>query len=139
MLQLTTTINLPARPDRVWAELTNFAAYPDWNPFITQASGDWAKGNTVAVTAGGMDFKPKVLAFESGKELRWLGSLLFKGLFDGEHYFLLNDNGDGTTTLTHGENFSGLLVPAFRKKLTTQTKSGFESMNEALRSRLEVT
>ena len=136
MLQLNTTIDLPATPDRVWAELTNFAAYPDWNPFITQANGDWAEGNIVAITAGGMDFKPKVLAYDSGKELRWLGSLLFKGLFDGEHYFLLKDNGDGTTTLTHGENFSGVLVPLFRAKLNKDTKAGFEAMNEALLERL---
>lgn len=135
MLQLTTTIDLPANPERVWAELTNFSAYPDWNPFITQANGDWAEGNTVAITAGGMDFKPKVLAFDAGKELRWLGSLLFKGLFDGEHYFLLNDNGDGTTTLTHGEDFSGVLVPLFRTKLNKDTKDGFEAMNEAFSKR----
>ena len=83
-------------------------AYPDWNPFITRASGDWAVGNTVAVTAGGMDFKPKVLAFTPNRELRWKGKLLFNGLFDGEHYFLLTDNGDGTTGLEHGEYFSGL-------------------------------
>ncbi|WP_228479091.1 SRPBCC family protein [Flavobacterium soyangense] len=37
--------------------------------------------------AKGMTFKPKVLAFETNKEFRWLGHLLFPGLFDGEHKF----------------------------------------------------
>lgn len=136
MLQLTTTINLPCSPNEAWSVLTDFAAYPDWNPFITQASGDWVKGNTVAITAEGMSFQPKVLHFTAGKELRWKGKLLFNGLFDGEHYFLLTDNGNGTTTLEHGERFSGLLVSAFRKKLETETKAGFIAMNEALRDRI---
>jgi len=121
MLNIQTSIQLP-----------DFAAYPDWNPFITQASGDWAEGNTVSVTAGGMSFKPKVLTFAAGQELRWKGKLLFNGIFDGEHYFILTSNGDGTTKLEHGENFSGLLVPAFRRKLETDTKTGFEDMNKAL-------
>jgi hypothetical protein len=136
MLQLTTTINFPASTSDVWAVLTDFAAYPDWNPFITQASGNWVEGNTVAVTAGGMRFQPKVLNFSAGKELRWKGKLLFNGILDGEHYFLLSANGDGTTLLEHGERFSGLLVPAFRKKLEVETKAGFLAMNEALRERI---
>lgn len=93
-------------------------------------------GNTVAITAGGMAFKPEVLAFDPGRELRWKGKLLFNGIFSGEHYFLLTDNGDETTTLEHGEVFSGLLVPAFRRKLETDTKAGFERMNEALARKL---
>lgn len=137
MLNIQTSIQLPAAPEKVWSVLTDFSAYQDWNPFITQASGDWAVGNTVAITAGGMAFKPKVLAFASGQELRWKGKLLFNGIFDGEHYFLLTDNGDGTTKLEHGENFSGLLVPAFRRKLETETKAGFEDMNKALLQRLQ--
>jgi hypothetical protein len=135
MLHLTTTIDLPCSPKKAWAVLTDFAAYPNWNPFITQASGDWAVGKTVEITAGGMRFQPEVLQFSAGKELRWKGKLLFNGLFDGEHYFLLTQNGDGTTTLEHGEQFSGLLIPVFSKKLKTETKAGFIAMNEALRGR----
>jgi hypothetical protein len=139
MRHITTSINLPAPPEKVWAVLTDFAAYPTWNPFITHAEGDWAVGNTVAITAGGMAFKPKVLAFDPGRELRWKGKLLFNGIFDGEHYFLLTDNGDGTTSLEHGEYFTGLLVPAFRRKLEGETRAGFGGMNEALVERLVAT
>jgi hypothetical protein len=137
MLHIQTTIQLPASPSKVWSVLTDFAAYPEWNPFITLASGDWAVGNTVVITAGGMGFKPKVLTFKPGEELRWKGKLLFNGIFGGEHYFLITDKGDGTSSFEHGEYFSGLLVPALRRKLKTETQAGFEKMNEALLQRIQ--
>ena len=84
-----------------------------------------------------MDFKPTILALEENKELRWLGKLGLSGVFDGEHKFLLIDNGDGTTTLEHSEKFKGILVPFFKKKLNTDTKAGFEEMNLKLKERVE--
>ena len=135
-LHLNTDIILPASPEKAWAELTDFSRYPEWNPFVTHAAGDWQEGNRVSITAGGMDFKPVILNFQPERELRWRGSLLFRGLFDGEHYFTLTDRGDGTTLLTHGELFQGIMVPIFRKKLHSETRAGFVAMNEALRDRL---
>lgn len=37
--QLASTIDIDASPQRVWQVLTDFAAYPDWNPFIVRAEG----------------------------------------------------------------------------------------------------
>jgi hypothetical protein len=52
-----------------------------------------------------MSFRPKVLAATPGEELRWLGKLGFHGIADGEHFFILTTNDDGTTRLNHGERF----------------------------------
>lgn len=84
-----------------------------------------------------MTFKPKVLVFEPEKEFRWLGHLLFPGLFDGEHIFELTDQGNGTTVLVHMEKFKGILVPLFQKMLDTNTLEGFNAMNRALKLRSE--
>lgn len=134
--QITTSTILNASPVRVWTVLTDFAAYPDWNPFVTEATGDWAVGNTVAITAGGMAFKPEVLVYEPGKELRWRGKLLINGLFDGEHYFVLTDQENGTTLLEHGEHFTGLLTGPLKGMVYEKTKTGFEEMNKALEARV---
>jgi hypothetical protein len=84
-----------------------------------------------------MKFKPTILVRSENKELRWLGKLLFKGLFDGEHSFRIVDNENGTCTFYHEESFSGILVGLFAKKLDTDTKQGFIEMNEKLKELVE--
>ncbi len=131
--KIQTEIIINAPKEKVWKVFTDFENYPYWNPFITSLTGEVNAGNTIKVELGGMTFKPKVLAYEKEKELRWLGHLMFKGLFDGEHIFELKDNGDGTTTFMQSENFNGLLVRIFSKRLDEETKPGFELMNRILK------
>jgi hypothetical protein len=134
---IETTIKIKASAEKIWSILTDFPKYPEWNPFVFSMEGEAKEGTSLKANIQGMKFKPLVLAAKKNQEFRWRGSLFVKGLFDGEHYFLLNENGDGTTTLIHGENFSGLLVSMFSKTLDTKTKSGFEKLNAALKQRAE--
>ena len=83
-----------------------------------------------------MSFKPTLLSLRPERELRWLGRVLFPGIFDGEHYFLLESMGGERTRLTHGENFSGLLVGVLRSQLDA-TAQGFTAMNVALKREAE--
>jgi len=85
----------------------------------------------------GMTFKPKVLAFRQKEEFRWRGQFLFPGLFDGEHYVRLSAKADGTTRLEHGEHFSGLLVPLFKRRMLADTEKNFKAFNEALKQESE--
>jgi hypothetical protein len=140
--EIKTEIVINATPERIWAILTNFDNYPNWNPFIKSIKGDVKVGNKIAARieppkASGMTFKPKILVFEKNKELRWIGHLLFSGLFDGEHKFELIDNGNGTTTFIQSEKFKGILVPFFKKKLDNNTRQGFELMNVKLKELAE--
>ena len=83
-----------------------------------------------------MTFKPTVLTANPGRELRWLGVLGVRGVFDGEHSFVLSANADGSTRLTHGEIFSGVLV-ALMKRTIDNTQDGFTAFNQALKLRVE--
>jgi hypothetical protein len=65
-----------------------------------------------------------------------LGHLLIPGVFDGEHYFLLEPLGDGKTRLMQGERFSGLLVCLLSGTLSA-TEAGFKAMNTALKQEAE--
>ncbi|MBQ0733453.1 SRPBCC family protein [Aquimarina celericrescens] len=132
-MEIRTEININATTQKAWQILIDFDNYPNWNPFIKTISGKPEIGNTIKVVLPEMTFTPKITAFKTNKELRWLGHFLFKGLFDGEHIFRIHDNADGTITFNHSEKFSGILVPLFKKKLLSETKQGFEAMNIKLK------
>ena len=84
-----------------------------------------------------MLFKPRVLQFEKEKEFRWIGKFILPRLFDGEHTFLIKDNGDGSCTFIQYEHFRGILIPLLKGMLDKNTKDGFEQMNTALKKRCE--
>jgi len=140
--EIVTAISISAAPERVWAVLLDFPRYPEWNPFVRSIEGLPAEGSTLKVAIsppGGkpMTFRPIVLRQIVRQEFKWKGKLLLPGLFDGEHYFELTRTSDGSTRFTHGERFTGLLVPLFRSTLDRGTKAGFEAMNAALKHRVE--
>jgi hypothetical protein len=140
--QLRSEIDVHATPERVWQVLTDFAAYPQWNPFITRADGEARRGRRLTLRmqpAGGRatTFRPTVLEAAQERELRWLGRLLVPGLFDGEHRFTIRPLGDGQVRLVQQEDFRGLLVPLLAGSLDRRTLPAFEQMNQALKRRAE--
>ncbi len=143
MQQITTRIEIAAPAEAVWRHLTDFAGYPEWNPFVRHIAGPLERGAQLQVTVqpdGGkpMSFKPTVLACEPGRELRWKGRLLMPGLFDGEHHFRIAAAPGGKVLFTHGEDFTGLLVPlVMQGRMRAATEAGFVAMNEALKRRAE--
>ncbi len=144
MKRISTDIIIYAPKEIVWKVLTDFKSYPDWNPFIKLFKRVPEKGRRFKVViqqpgSKPMTFSPVCLELSDNSELRWLGSLGFKGLFDGEHIFELFDEEYGKTRFVQRENFSGILVPLLWKQLDKKTRKGFELMNEALKERAEKT
>jgi len=143
MPEIQYSIDISASAARVWEILADFPAYPSWNPFIRSISGAQTVGSRLRVRIqpqGGkaMTISPTLLNVSPSRELRWKGQLLVPGVFDGEHYFQLSEQSQGVTCLTHGEIFSGFLVPlAFRGALRNGTELGFQAMNQALKLRAE--
>jgi hypothetical protein len=142
MKEISAEIEIEAPAERVWEVLTDFAKFPEWNPFIRQMSGEPRTGAKLEVhlePPGGraMSFKPKMLNVETNREMRWLGRLLIRGLFTGEHSFSIEALDEKGVRFVQHEKFTGLLVPFLAKSLDKDTKSGFEAMNRALKERAE--
>jgi hypothetical protein len=139
MKNIDTEILIQASPQRVWQVLTDFAAYPEWNPFIVSLQGraEWGERLAVRIRTGKEHlFKPVVLQATPPTRLRWLGRFGMPGLFDGEHDFELEAQG-GATLLHQRESFQGYLVPLLWKSMEPATRAGFEAMNRALKDRAE--
>jgi hypothetical protein len=81
--------------------------------------------------------RPQVLEADPGRGLRWLGRLLFPGLFDGEHHFTIEPTGPGRVRLTQRQEFRGLLVPLLQAMIAEPTEESFHRMNRALKARAE--
>jgi hypothetical protein len=140
--ELHSQIEIEAPAERVWQVLTDFAAYPEWNPFIRRVSGRPEVDEQLVVRmrpsgTKGMTFRPTVMKVEPNRQLRWLGHLLVPGLFDGEHIFEIEELDEDRVLFTQREIFRGLLVPLLARSLDRDTQRGFEEMNRALRERAE--
>lgn len=140
--ELATEIDIDAPAGRVWDVLTDLASYPQWNPMIRRARGELRAGERLEVRfepegRRGYNFRPKLLVVEPGRELRWLGWPRFPGLFDSEHYWIMDKLPDGTTHLLHGMSLCGILTPLAGKAMERSSRGPFEDMNRAHKQRAE--
>ena len=142
MKNLETEIRITGTPEQVWSILTDFGKYGQWNPFIREASVEVMVGSRLRVRihppdGSAMVFRPTVKEASVGRELRWLGSLLLPGLFDGEHRFRIEPVGEREVRFRQSEQFRGVLVPMFPSSMYERTRRGFDAMNRALKERVE--
>ncbi|CAM3626010.1 SRPBCC domain-containing protein [Nocardiopsis rhodophaea] len=132
-------VEIDASAELVWEVLTDFSAYPEWNPFIVKATGQPSAGEKLRVelSTGSreMSFAPTVLVAEPERELRWIGRFGVPGVMDGEHYFSIERIEDGRVRFIHGETFTGVLVPFVGRALDVE--GDFTAMNAALKDRVE--
>jgi hypothetical protein len=139
MVQLHTELFIDAPPERVWGVLTDFAHYPEWNPFLLRAEGEVREGARVRVRASSprgpgktLGFSARVVRVEPARALVWRGGV--PGLLHGEHSFQLVPEGAGTR-FVHSEVFTGALSLLLPSGLKAKMERAYAGMNEALARR----
>jgi len=80
-----------------------------------------------------MTVRPKVVAAEPGRELRWVASL--PGIMTGEHSFPLSP-ANGGTHLVQTKTYRGLLARMSAKTIS-RTQANFQELNQALKQQAE--
>jgi hypothetical protein len=138
-LDASTEIDAPA--ERVWQIVSDFAGYPEWNPFIVRAAGEQRPGARLEVTivapgVRAVTFKPTVLDLRPGRLIRWKGRLILPGLFDGRHTLAVDPLDGGRARFTTHEEVTGILLP-FLGKVMKASQAGFEQMAAAVKARAE--
>jgi hypothetical protein len=142
MKELHSEIEIAASAERVWDILTDFASYPQWNPFIRRISGELEVGARLQVRleapdSRGITMRPTVLRAEPNRLMRWVGHLFVPGLLDGEHSLATQPLEENRVRFVQHEVFKGVLVPLLARSLDNNTLRGFKEMNEALKERAE--
>jgi hypothetical protein len=142
MTSVRTSLTIAAPPDRVWAVLTDFAAYPQWNSVISRVRADVRAGGRIKFRikierSPTLAFDALILRCEPGRELAWRGGApLVPALAWGEHWFRIAPAGEGSE-LTHGEEFGGLLALMIRGPMHARVTRTYEGFNRALKARAE--
>lgn len=125
-----------------WRVLTDFAAYPQWNPLMRSVKGKPEKGASlglrVARALGSDETVPlpaRVRVVAPEKEIAWGGGV--PGVFDVHHYFRFERTAGGFRFI-HGEIFSGFLQPIIWPLIKGRVKaSNYEALNQAFKRRCE--
>ncbi|MFG6401213.1 MULTISPECIES: SRPBCC family protein [unclassified Microbacterium] len=133
---LTTTIDIDATPEEVWAVLTDFPAYGQWSNF-SRIDGVAELGTTLAMRMPGFNFRSKVTVVTPNEQLQWSAHLFSDRFFLGQHTFTLTVNPDGTTRVTNSEEFSGASVVPFQRLFSGNSEGGYAAFNRGLKSRVE--
>jgi hypothetical protein len=144
--QLTSYVDIDAAPERVWQVLMDLPAYPEWNPFVTRAEGEFAVGARVVFTgppAGALlrvRFPATVLELVPDRRLAFrvrLMKLGLPGLLDVQQTMTLDPRDDGRVRLWEEARFSGALVPLLTRSLNREHTPSFLAMNAAFKERVE--
>jgi hypothetical protein len=142
MKEISSQIAIDAPIATVWKCLADLGHWKDWNPIVTEASGDLAIGSTLHITMCGIDdqkghkYSPVVTMCKAPNKFHWKAKMMAGFLFTNGKIFELEETSSGTRLL-HVETFSGLLVPLFWSKLNKGVKPMIQSMNTALKTLAE--
>lgn len=118
MKSFSVTTTIAASPERVWALLTDGAAYPSWNSTVDKVEGEIAPGKTIKMFVKlnpGRAFPVKVSKFDAPSTMVWSGGMPL-GLFKGERTYEVTPKGDGVE-FSMREAFTGLLAPLITKSI----------------------
>jgi len=126
--------SIAAAPDRVWALLTDAAAYPSWNPTVVSVEGTIAVGEKIRLVST-LDpkrtFKLAVAEAEAPRRMVWSSGMPL-GLFTGRRTYTLTPRADGGTDFAMEERLSGPMAPLVTKAIPDMSES-FREFAQALK------
>lgn len=134
-------INSPAQ--NVWETIIDFNNYKNWNSQLFYLGGTIALNEVIHLKlsvegATPYEFKPTISKWKEGKSFAWIARTGLPRIFDGEHFFEIESNQDGTTTVVNREEYRGVLsllmqqLPAMKL-----APKGFKKMNVELKNFIE--
>lgn len=137
--QVSTTIDIAAAPEAVWAVLADLPGYPHWHPAFVSVAGELVVGSRLTITSAlptgrTITAKVTVRSVEPDSELRWVSKML--GVTISDRRFLLSPAGGGTT-LVQSETYRGLGAGRGVPRVIERVMANFEAINQAIKEQAE--
>lgn len=112
---IETTIQ--AKPEAVWALLTNAHGFAQWNSTVSSLEGTIAEGQALQIRVPGQKrvFKVKVSQVAPNHSMVWSDGMA--PMFRGVRTFTLTPQSNGATHFAMREEFAGLMVPMIKPSL----------------------
>lgn len=141
MKEIQTEIEISAPAEKVWAVLTDFNHWTDWNSTVTKTSGEAAVSSQLNITMSdnGKDsntYSPIIIQLEAPRLLHWRAKMLADFLFKNEKIVTLEATRTGTRVI-HKETFDGMVVKLFWGKLRDGVPPILNAMNNDLKMKAE--
>ena len=139
---VSTTIEIAATPDNVWAVLADLANYQKWHPVYLGVTGQLTAGSMLSITTTHpttgrtMTAKVKVRTAEPETELQWVSKMA--GVTISKRVFLLSPVAGGTLLEQTG-TYHGLGGGRGRAITTVvgRIQDSFVAINEAIKQQAE--
>jgi hypothetical protein len=140
---VTTSIEIAATPENVWAVLSDLASYAKWHPAFLSVTGQLAAGSKLTITtthpASGRKIvgKVKVRTAEPDRELRWVSTMA--GVTISERVFAMDPSIDGTSLVQTG-TYRGLGGNRGGRTAATsleRIETAYVAINEAIKQQAE--
>jgi len=128
---------IDARPEAIWALLTDAPGYASWDSGVVRVEGRIAPQEKIKVVSEANPkraFGVKVTEFAPGERMTWSGGMPL-GLFKGVRTFTLSPEGP-STRFTMREEYSGPMLPLIWRSMPDLGRS-FEQFASGLKARAE--
>jgi uncharacterized protein YndB with AHSA1/START domain len=136
MKAFSAKVSIRSTPERIWALLTDAAAYTQWNTTVESVDGKIAPGERVTIRPKMNPrnaFPVKVTAFESPRRMVWTGGMPL-GAFKGERTFLLSPDSNGNTEFAMREEYTGFIAPLICRSIPDLQPAFDEFANDLKRA-----
>ena len=137
MTPINATLVIRASADSVWASITHFAKYAEWNRLTPTIDGAAQLNARLGVTLAPTGHRPialkaRVLVAARNRELRWCGTGWMPRSLKVEHGFRIEQRADGCRVY-HSLSCTGWRA---KERLIEALRQAFEATNMALVARI---
>ena len=132
-----------ASQQQVWDQVTDFASYVEWNPFVLKAKANFEVGKTIHFLEDLQQFgqhwiTARFLEIHSPHSFIWQGYFGAPFLFTVRHTFIVEAIAPAQTRFIQRHQNLGLLLPYLALSgVYTVSHQGYFAFNQALKERCE--